>query len=167
MLELPPDQIRTFGYAVVNAIVDHLTTLREQPVASWADRRTMDDLLNEAPPRHGADPADVLARLRRDVLSTGFRNSHPRYFAYVPNPSNYVGAMADALASGFNVFSGMWTVYPGAAELELVVVDWLRQWCGLPHSAGGLLLSGSSMANLVGIATARHARFGHDAEAAR
>ena len=167
MLELPPDQMRTFGYAVVDAIVDHLTTLREQPVASWADRRTMDDLLNEAPPRHGADPADVLARLRRDVLSTGFRNSHPRYFAYVPNPSNYVGAMADALASGFNVFSGMWTVSPGAAELELVVVDWLRQWCGLPHSAGGLLLSGSSMANLVGIATARHARFGHDAEAAR
>jgi glutamate/tyrosine decarboxylase-like PLP-dependent enzyme len=75
--------------------------------------------------------------------------------------------MADALAAGFNVFSGMWTASPGAAEIELVVVDWLRQWCGLPDSGGGLLLSGSSMANLVGIAAARHARFGHDVDAAR
>ncbi|HEX3303941.1 MAG TPA: aminotransferase class I/II-fold pyridoxal phosphate-dependent enzyme [Thermomicrobiales bacterium] len=166
-LQLPPDEMRTFGYAVVDSIVDHLASLREQPTARWADRPTMDARLWQSAPEHATDPREVLDRTVRDVLTDGHRNSHPRYFGYVPNPSNYVGAMADALASGFNIFSGMWMGSPGAAETELLVTDWMRDWCGLPDSGGGILLSGSSMANLVGIATARYARFGHDAEAAR
>jgi glutamate/tyrosine decarboxylase-like PLP-dependent enzyme len=47
--------------------------------------------------------------------------------------------------------------------LELVTVDWLRQWCGLPDGAGGLFVSGGSMANLTALAAARHARVGDDA----
>ena len=97
----------------------------------------------------------------------GHRNSHPRYFGYVPNPSNFVGAMADALASGFNTFSGMWMASPGAAETEALVVDWLRGWCRLPDSGGGLLLSGSSMANLTALVAARQAQFGADGDLAR
>jgi glutamate/tyrosine decarboxylase-like PLP-dependent enzyme len=166
-LQLPPDEMREFGYAVVDAIVDHLASLREQPTARWADRPTMDARMWQSAPEQGSDPREVLARTVRDVLTDGHRNSHPRYFGYIPNPSNYVGVMADALASGFNIFSGMWMGSPGAAETELLVTDWMRGWCGLPDIGGGILLSGSSMANLVGIATARHARFGHDAEAAR
>ena len=166
-LQLPADEIRSFGYAVIDAIVDHLSSLREQPTSRWADRPTMDARMWETAPEKGSDPRDVLARTLRDILTDGHRNSHPRYFGYVPNPSNYVGAMADALASGFNVFSGMWMGSPGAAETELLVTEWMRDWCGLPGAGGGILLSGSSMANLVGIATARHARFGHDAETAR
>ena len=166
-LQLPPDEMRRFGYAVIDSIVDHLASLPSQPTVRWADRATMDSRLQEPPPREASDPMDVLHRTLRDVLSYGHRNSHPRYFGYVPNPSNYVGAMADALAAGFNVFSGMWVGSPGAAQVELVVIDWLRRWCGMPDGAGGLLLSGSSMANLVGIATARHACFGNDADAAR
>jgi aromatic-L-amino-acid/L-tryptophan decarboxylase len=166
-LQLPPDEMRSFGYAVVDAIVDHLASLGEQPTARWADRPTMDDRMWETAPERGSDPGEVLTRAVRDVLTAGHRNSHPRYFGYVPNPSNYVGAMADALAAGFNIFSGMWMGSPGAAETELLVTDWMRGWCGLPEGGGGILLSGSSMANLVGIATARHARFGHDAEGAR
>jgi aromatic-L-amino-acid/L-tryptophan decarboxylase len=166
-LQLPVEEMRKFGYAVVDAIVEQTITLREQPVARWADRTVMDAKLWESAPEHGSDAGDVLKRTLHDVMSVGHRNSHPRYFGYVPNPSNYVGAMADALASGFNTFSGMWMGSPGAAEVELLVTDWMRQWCGLPDAGGGILLSGSSMANLVGIATARHARFGHDMEAAR
>jgi glutamate/tyrosine decarboxylase-like PLP-dependent enzyme len=166
-LQLPPEELRTLGYAVIDAIVEQAVTLREQPTARWADRAMMDAKLWESAPEHGTDAAAVLQRTLDDVMSVGHRNSHPRYFGYVPNPSNLIGALADALASGFNIFSGMWMGAPGAAEVELLVTDWMREWCGLPKAGGGVLLSGSSMANLVGIATARHARFGQDMEAAR
>jgi glutamate/tyrosine decarboxylase-like PLP-dependent enzyme len=85
---------------------------------------------------------------------------HPRFFAYVPSPGNFVGAMADALASGFNPFAGAWAIAAGAAQVELVTVDWLRAICGLPAGAGGTFVSGGSMANLTALAAARHRRFG-------
>jgi aromatic-L-amino-acid/L-tryptophan decarboxylase len=64
--------------------------------------------------------------------------------------------MADALASGFNVISTDWLDASGPSEVELVTVDWLRQICGLPEGAGGLFVSGGSMANLISLSTARH-----------
>jgi glutamate/tyrosine decarboxylase-like PLP-dependent enzyme len=68
--------------------------------------------------------------------------------------------MADALASGFNVFAGTWLEASGPAQVELVTVDWLRQACGLPAGAGGLFVSGGSMANITALAVARHLRLG-------
>jgi aromatic-L-amino-acid/L-tryptophan decarboxylase len=66
------------------------------------------------------------------------------------------GVMADALASGFNVIAADWLDASGPSEVELVTVDWLRQLCGLPQSAGGLFVSGGSMANLISLRTARY-----------
>src|SRR5262249_56157918 len=49
-----------------------------------------------------------------------------------------------------------WLRGVGTAELELVSVGWVGEVCGLPESAGGLFVSGGSMANLLSLATARH-----------
>jgi glutamate/tyrosine decarboxylase-like PLP-dependent enzyme len=69
-----------------------------------------------------------------------------------------MGVLGDALAAGFNVFAGTWLEASGPAQVELVVVDWLRQACGLPATAGGLFVSGGSVANLTALATARHVK---------
>ncbi len=42
------------------------------------------------------------------------------------------------------------------------MIDWCKEMFGYPAEASGLLLSGGSMANLVGLAVARHARSGFD-----
>jgi aromatic-L-amino-acid decarboxylase len=166
-LELPGEVMRKLGYAVVDSIIDMNASLRDHPIVTWANRETMERRLREEPPRGPSDPLAVLERTRSEVLREGHRNSHPRYFGYVPNPNNFVGAMADALTAGLNAFGGTWAGCPGASQTELLVTDWLRQWCGLPDGGGGILLSGSSMANLVGLVAARHARFGNDRDAAR
>jgi glutamate/tyrosine decarboxylase-like PLP-dependent enzyme len=83
---------------------------------------------------------------------------HPRFFAFIPSPSNFVSAMADALAAGFNVFSGTWLEGSGPTQIELVTIDWLRQICGLPDTTGGLFVSGGSMANLTALAIARETK---------
>jgi glutamate/tyrosine decarboxylase-like PLP-dependent enzyme len=63
--------------------------------------------------------------------------------------------LADAAASGFNVFAGSWTGGSGPATVELVVLDWLRELCGLPEGGDGVLVSGGSVASLVALAAAR------------
>ena len=81
---------------------------------------------------------------------------HPRFFARVPSPSNGVSALGDALAAGFNAFAGSWAGGSGPAALELVVLDWVRELCGLAAGSEGILVSGGSVAALTALATARH-----------
>ncbi|HVZ39010.1 MAG TPA: aminotransferase class I/II-fold pyridoxal phosphate-dependent enzyme [Candidatus Kapabacteria bacterium] len=155
-LSLPAEELRAFGYAVVDAIVDRHEHLRELPVASIPSRTEMEALLRTGIPEGPSAPGDVLEEVLGSVFANTTRVDHPRFFAYVPGPGNVVGVMADALAAGFNPFVGSWVAGAGAAEVELVTVDWLRQICGLPPEAGGLFVSGGSMANLTALATARH-----------
>lgn len=157
-LELTPDEMRALGYRVVDLIADHFANLRVKPVGVKGDPAVLRPALFEPPPRLPVPSDEILARLERDVLPNIMNIGHPRFFAFVPGPSNFVSVMADALAAGFNVFNGSWLGGSAAAAMELTVVDWLRQWCGFPEQAGGLFVSGGSMANLTALVAARHTR---------
>jgi aromatic-L-amino-acid decarboxylase len=161
-LQLSRGQMRSLGYRVVDALVEHFERLPSQPVSRVAGRKEMERLLREPLPENGTSPEAVVDQAVRDVFGTMFHPQHPRFFAFVPSPSNFVSVMAEALSTGFNPFAGMWLEAAGPAQVELVVVDWLRQLCGLPESAGGLFVSGGSMANLTALAVARHVRLAGD-----
>jgi aromatic-L-amino-acid/L-tryptophan decarboxylase len=109
-------------------------------------------------PEQGMEFEAVLDQVERDVLANTMHVNHPRFFAYVPGPGNFIGAMADALISGYNVFAGTWISGSGPAAVELTVLEWLREMCGLPASAGGVFVSGGTMANLTALAVARHVK---------
>lgn len=162
ILQLDPETMRQVGYRVVDMIVEHFSTLRQVPLGRRGERAELARRLQEPIPQQGTPIGQVLEQFQRDVLSHLIHVDHPRYFAFIGSPSNFVGAMADALAAGFNVFAGTWMVGSGAAQVELVVIDWLRQLVGFPKSGGGLFVSGGSMANLIALATARHIHLGDD-----
>lgn len=155
-LELAPEAMRAFGHAVVDAIVDRLADQASLKVTTRKTRAELDALLWQDPPAGPTDPNAVLARVVEHVLGNCMIPSHPRFFAFVPGPSSFVGAMADALVAGFNPFAGTWFESSGAAEVELLTIDWLRRAFGLPEGAGGLFVSGGSVANLTALAAARH-----------
>jgi aromatic-L-amino-acid decarboxylase len=157
-LTLSSDDMRTLGYRVVDILIEHFEHLPGQSVTRKADRSSLEKKLREALPEQGTDASTVLEQVERDVFSNIMPVDHPRFLAFVPSPSNFVSAMADALVSGFNVFAGTWLEASGPTEIELVTIDWLRQLCGLPDSAGGLFVSGGSVANLTALATAHHIR---------
>jgi len=165
-LSLSPEEMRSLGYRVIDMLVEHFATLSEKRVTRKADRATMEALLRDELPESGTDPLTVLDQVERDVLGNIMHLDHPRFFAFVPSPSNFIGVMADALAAGFNVFAGTWLEASGPAQIELVAVDWLREACSLPEGAGGLFVSGGSMANITALAVARHVKLGDRAEGA-
>ena len=157
-LRLSTEEMRKLGYQVIDAIVEHYEDLPNKPVTRRADRPTLEERLRKPPPKEGSDPAEVLEELQRDVFASMMHVDHPRFFAFIPGPSNFVSVMADALAAGFNVFSGTWLEGSGPTEVELVTIDWLRQLCGLPDTTSGLFVSGGSMANLTALAIARETK---------
>lgn len=154
--------MRRLGYRVVDMIVDHAAGLRDKPVTRTGDPAALARLLHEEPPAQGRSADAVLDRLERDVFTSIRHLDHPRFFSFVPSASNFVSVMGDALASGFNVFSGVFLESSAAAQIELTVLDWLRALCGLPESAGGVLVSGGSVANLTALAAARKTKLGDD-----
>jgi aromatic-L-amino-acid decarboxylase len=156
-LQLDPEAFRRLGYRVVDALAERYTGLPDAPAARAASRSEMEGLLREPPPEEGSDPDRVLELVLERVLAYGLRVDHPRFFAYVPLPGNPVAPLADALASGYDVFAGTWQGSPGAAMVELVTLDWLRDLLGLPSTTAGIFVSGGSMANLAGLAVALHA----------
>lgn len=161
-IDLTPEQMRRFGYRIIDRLVEHFEQLGAQPVARLVDRETLEARLAGPPPELPSPPEQVLERLERDVLSSRMQVDHPRFFAFVPSPGNFVGAMADALTSGLNIFTGTWMAGSGPIALEMAAVRWLADACGLPPTAGGLFVSGGSLANLTALVAARQAMLGED-----
>ncbi len=161
-IALSGEEMRALGYAAVDMLVEHFESLAEASPGQKGARPELEEALREPAPEAPGDPLALLNVLRERVFRSMLHVDHPRFFAFVPSPGNFVGAIADALASGFNAFVGTWFAGSGAAEIELVTVDWLRQFCGMPEEAGGLFVSGGSVASLTALAVARHQRLKYE-----
>jgi aromatic-L-amino-acid decarboxylase len=159
-LELSEDEMRQLGYRVVDVLVRHFANMRDTSVGAKGTPRDLMARFASPPPDAPTAPSELLARLERDVFPNNLHVDHPRFFAFVPGPGNFVSTMADALASGFNVFNGTWLGGSAAAAIELTVIDWFRSFCGFPETVGGLFVSGGSAANLTALHAARATKLG-------
>ena len=161
--QFPKDEMKALGYRVVDMIVEHFNTLESKRPVTQATREAMDWLLQEPIPEHPTPVQDVLSHVESNIFTNSAHLDHPKFYSFVPSPNNIVSTFADALATGFNLFSGAWVSSPGAAELEMLTTNWLLQLFGFPVvEGGGLFVSGGSMANLTAMVAARENILGSD-----
>jgi aromatic-L-amino-acid/L-tryptophan decarboxylase len=146
--------MRELGYRTVDMLVDWLGDAGAPPLRR-ATPAEMRDRLSTPLPAEGTAYEEILATLAGDVLPYGSRVSHPGFFAFIPGSGTWPGALGDLVASAANVYAGSWMESAGASQLELEVIRWFADWLGLPATAGGLLVSGGSAANMTALACAR------------
>ncbi len=162
-LEMSEDQMREYGYKLVDALVAHHAGQEAKKPVAVASRAEMDELLTEKAPEEATAFGEVMDGVMQKVIPHVNLLSHPKFFSFVPGPSNFVSVLADTLATGFNVFSGGWAASPAAAELEIITINWLLNLYGFPQKrGGGIFTSGGSMANLTALVTARNVKCGDD-----
>ena len=106
-LDLSPEQMREFGYQVIDTLIDYYENRADRPVAEKLDYDALAAMLDEPLPRTGMPWRDALAQFERQVVDTTNHVDHPRFFAYIPLANNFVSVMADALASGYNIFNAV------------------------------------------------------------
>jgi glutamate/tyrosine decarboxylase-like PLP-dependent enzyme len=135
--------------------LEHFATLPEQPIGRSASRAEMEALLREPPPEQGSDFARVLAEFHERVLPYAVRVNHPRFLAFIPGAPTFLSVLGDWLCAAANFFAGVWTEAAGPSEVELVVLDWLKELVGCPPEAGGVLTVGGSEATLTALVAAR------------
>src|SRR6266513_1069158 len=155
MLEPSADEIRDWGNSVIQFMSDYLGNLRDRGVYRHMFSRRIRDRLDAALPTKGIDFDDLLKVFRETIIPFSRQNAHPRMFGYVQSPGTPIAAFADLLASTLNANLTIWRSAPAPVELERLTIDWIRQILGFRADAGGLFVSGGSMANLAALAAAR------------
>lgn len=148
------DEMRRLAHRMVDDALDRVQGLRDRPV--WqpmpdAMRADFTGPVPLAPTPLEAIYGDVTSA----VYPYAMGNSHPRFWAWYMGSGCVTGALADFLAAidGSNLGGGD----TGANLVDCQVTDWLRQMMGFPDGASGTLVSGGSMANIVGLTAARNA----------
>jgi aromatic-L-amino-acid decarboxylase len=111
-------------------------------------------LLDGPLPRQPSPSDEVYDQIHEHILPYPTNNIHPRFWSWVGGTGTPTQLIADMVISGMNSAAlGMDEVASSYVELQLL--DWLKEMLDFPIDASGLLVSGGSMANLVGIAVAR------------
>ena len=149
--------MQQLGHKVADLVAHHLATLRDQPVIASAPRHDLNRELLAPAPRESGDFDAIVSTLQQSVFPSHAREPHPGFLAYIPSCPTFPALLGDWIATGYNFFAGVWPVAAGPNEIEMVVLEWIREWMGLPNGSGGILTSGGSAANMTAVVAARHA----------
>jgi len=157
-LDPSAETVRRWGNAAVEALADYLDTVSERQVYPNTTAQQIRERLDPVLPEAGVDFEQLLDTFREVIVPMSRHNGHPRMFGYVQSPGTAIAAFADLLASTLNANLTAWRSAPAATEIERLTIDWIKQILGVEARAGGLLVSGGSMANFAALAAARHAK---------
>lgn len=142
---------------MLDDMVDYLEHLRDQPV--WQPmpediRHSFQQPLDSGQ----SDLESAHAIFMKDILPYALGNVHPGFMGWVHGGGTPVGMLAEMLAAGLNANLGGRDQAP--IEIERQVVQWTRKLFHFPETASGLFVTGTSMANLLGVLIARTALLG-------
>jgi aromatic-L-amino-acid decarboxylase len=147
------DALRAQGHRMLDEMLDYLQTLRDRP--TWTPIPEAVRARHRTPPPAGpSDLAEAHRIFMDDVAAYPGANLHPGFMGWVQGGGTPVGMLAEMLAAGLNANLGGRDHMPIAIEAE--VVGWARQMFGFPETAGGLFVTGASMANFIGVLVARN-----------
>ncbi len=153
------DALRRLGHRMVDEVIELQRDLRERP--AWQPLPSASRAaLRVPPPRLGQGADAAYEAFREHVLPYPFGNNHPRAWGWVNGQGTPLAALAEMLAAVMD--PNVWGGEQSATYVEAQVVDWLIELLGFAPGASGLLTSGASLANLIGIAAARDAAGGGD-----
>ena len=147
---------REDGHAAIEWAARYLESVDELPVLAQVKPGELTAKLPSAPPE-GGEPFSNILRDLDDLIVPALTNwQHPRFFAYFATTASEPGILAELLAATMNQVAILWRASPASTELELHVVDWVRQLLGLPDGWHGHIEDTASTSTLAAVMAARH-----------
>lgn len=148
---------RAQGHQMLDDMLDYLQHQREQPVWQPLPEKLRHSFRLPLADEQ-TDLAGTHAQFLAEVLPYALGNVHPGFMGWVHGGGSPVGMLAEMLAGGLNANLGGRDQAP--IEIERQVLQWVRDLFGFPEAATGLFVTGTSMANMIGLLVARTARLG-------
>lgn len=145
------EDFRRNAHNVLDACVDALAHSRERPWRPMEESLRAKLALGDA--MDGAGLEALADELIQDILPHATGNTHPRFFGWVHGSGLAACVLAEMVAATMNSNCGGRD--HGAVYVERAVIEWCRRCFGLPKGASGVLVTGTSQATVVALATAR------------
>ena len=158
---LDPDDwesMRKLGHTMIDDMVNYLRTVRERPVWQHVPDRIKDSFRGPVP-EQPQPPEEIYEEFVEKVLPYPMGNIHPRFWGWILGTGTVMGAFAELLAASMNTNTGGGDNHI-ANHVEKQVIDWIKEMLRYPSSASGVLTSGCSAANIIGLTVARNAKSG-------
>ncbi len=129
--------------------------IEQKPVIKEADADQLKKIENIGIPAKGRPVDEVVQEMENEVFSYCGDNNHPRFFGFVPGPASCVSWLGDVMTSAYNIHAGGSKLAPTVNCVEQQVIRWLADKASFGPKAGGIFVSGGSMANITALTAAR------------
>jgi aromatic-L-amino-acid decarboxylase len=152
------EQFRRQGHRMVDWIAEYLDGgARKLPVLAQIEPGDVAERLPDTMPEHAED-LDTVWQDFLDIVLPGVTHwNHPGFMAYFGISGSSPGILGELLSAALNVNAMLWRTCPSATELELKVLEWLRDGLELPGEFFGFVNDTASISSLLGLAAAREA----------
>ena len=147
------ESLRQLGHQAFDDVIEYLKTVRDRPIWQPLPEASL-ELFAQSLPIHPSPREHVYEEVREHVLPYPTGNIHPRFWSWVGGTGTPTQLVADLVISAMNA-GGLGFDEVASTHVEIQLLNWLKSMLGYPEDASGLLVSGGSMANLVGLAVAR------------
>src|SRR5437764_2028673 len=153
--DTPPEEFRKHLHELADWIADFRENIDSLRVAPDEEPGAIRAQLPEQAPEEGESFETILADVNRLIVPGMVHWSHPMFLGYFGWTSTAPGILGEIISAPLNVNAMTWRTCPAATELKTVVIDWLRQWVGLPDEFGGVVYDTASVGIMHALAAAR------------
>jgi aromatic-L-amino-acid/L-tryptophan decarboxylase len=154
------ESMRKLGHNMLDDMMNYMETVRKRPVWQHLPEQVKVNF-SKPVPKQPQSPEEIYEEFVENVLPYPMGNIHPRFWGWILGTGTVMGAFAELLAASMNTNTGGGGNHI-ANHVEKQVIDWIKEMLGYPQSASGVLTSGCSAANIIGLTVARNAKAGFD-----
>ena len=153
--DTPPEEFRKQLHKLADWIADFRENIESLRVAPNEKPGAVRAQIPAQPPEDGESFEKILSDVDRLIVPGMVHWSHPMFLGYFGWTTTAPGILGEIITAPLNVNAMTWRTCPAATELETVVIDWLRQWLGLPDEFGGVVYDTASVGIMHALAVAR------------
>jgi aromatic-L-amino-acid decarboxylase len=153
--DIPADVFRQHLHEVADWIADYREQIATRPIAPNTKPGAVLAQLDAAPPESPVSLEEIFADIERVIVPGVAHWAHPQFMSYFGCTTTSPGILAEMITAALNVNAMTWRTSPAATELETLVLDWLRQWLGLPGEFAGVVYDTASVSTMHALAVAR------------